>query len=248
MPNLGLENKNVDFIYNDNFADSLVVFIGSPATISLKCGNDIFNEVDGFVIVKNKNYKDCVLNLDPTDNGTIHLVVGNTNDNDWNYFEKDVSLNDKEKVIINFNDGSIKTDKLNKDFLISWIKSDLQKLKLNSGIKYLEKGNLSQIIKMVFVHRWKTKETVITQRLLDNLFTLGTIIKPNRKNMNYKWMCFYRDILSKKIKNSRYSVFGFEKLNKFVEYIDGRSKSGNYPNDEMVNSFLEGYSFESLGN
>ena len=248
MPNLGLENKNVDFIYNDNFADSLVVFIGSPATISLKCGNDIFNEVDGFVIVKNKNYKDCVLNLDPTDNGTIHLVVGNTNDNDWNYFEKDVSLNDKEKVIINFNDGSIKTDKLNKDFLISWIKSDLQKLKLNSGIKYLEKGNLSQIIKMVFVYRWKTKETVITQRLLDNLFTLGTIIKPNRKNMNYKWMCFYRDILSKKIKNSRYSVFGFEKLNKFVEYIDGRSKSGNYPNDEMVNSFLEGYSFESLGN
>jgi len=105
MSNLGLENKNVDFIYNDNFADSLVVFIGSPTTISLKCGNDIFSETDGFVVIKNKNYKDCILNLDPTDNGTVHLVTGNTNDNDWNYFEKDVSLNNKEKVIINFNDG-----------------------------------------------------------------------------------------------------------------------------------------------
>lgn len=241
MSKLGLESKIIDSIYNDNFADSLVVFVGSPATISLKCGDDVLNEVDGFVVAKNKNYKDCILNINPTDNGIVHLVMGNTNDNDWNYIEKEVSLNNKEKVIINFTDGSIKTDKSNKDFLLSWIKSDLQQIKLDSAIKYLEKGNLNQVVKMVFVYRWKTKEMIISQRILDNLFILGSINKPNKKNMNYKLMYIDKDYLSKKMKNNRCSAYSFDKLNKFIEY-------GKYPDDEMTKSFFDGYLMETLGN
>lgn len=241
MSKLGLESKKVDFIYNDNFANSLIVFVGSPATVSLKCENDIFNEVDGFVVINNKNYKDCSLNLNPIDNGTVHLVVGNTNNNDWNYIEKKVSLSNKEKVIINFSDGSIKIDKLNKDFLISWIKSDLQQIKLDSAIKYLEKGNLNQVVKMVFVYRWKTKEMIVSQRILNNLFILGSINKPNKKNINYKWIYINKDYLSKRIKNNRYSVYSFDKLNKFIEYK-------KYPDEEMARSFFDGYLMEALGN
>lgn len=241
MSKLGLESKKVDFIYNDNFANSLIVFVGSPATVSLKCENDIFNEVDGFVVINNKNYKDCSLNLNPIDNGTVHLVVGNTNNNDWNYIEKEVSLSNKEKVIINFSDGSIKTDKLNKDFLISWIKSDLQQIKLDSAIKYLEKGNLNQVVKMIFVYRWKTKEMVVSQRILNNLFILGSINKPNKKNINYKWIYINKDYLSKRIKNNRYSAYSFDKLNKFIEYK-------KYPDEEMARSFFDGYLMEALGN
>ena len=248
MSSLGLENKNINFVYNDNFTDSLMVFIGSPATISLKCGNDVFNEIDSFIVAKNKNYKDCILNLNPTDNGTVHLIVGNTNDNNWNYIEKNVVLNKPENIIIDFNNGEIKVDKRNKEFLLSWIKSDLQQLNLSEAIKYLDKGNMSQVIKMVFAYRWKTKEMVITQRVLDNLFILGSINKPNRRNINYKWMYLNKYFLSKKVKATRYSVFGFENLNKLINYLNSGMKNKIYPDDEIVKILLNGYTSEVLGN
>jgi hypothetical protein len=248
MSNLGLENKNIDFKYSDNFSDSLVVFVGSPATVSLKCGNDTFEENDGFVVVKNKKYNECILNLNPTGNGVVHLVLGNTNNNDWNYIEKNVTLNNPEKVIINFNNGNIKTDKRNKDFLISWIRTDLLQLGLDKAVRYLEKGDLKQVINTVFVYRSKTKETIISQRILDNLFILGSIDKPNKRFFNYRWMYMNRDYLSNKIKMNHFSVLSFEKLEKLIDRADNDMKNENCPDEEIIKSFSDGYSSETLGN
>ena len=38
----------------------------------------VYEEKDGFIVAKGKSYSNCDLNLSPTDNGTVHLVLGNT--------------------------------------------------------------------------------------------------------------------------------------------------------------------------
>jgi len=238
MFDLGLENKNIDFKYSDNFADSLVIFVGSPATISIKCGNDTFEENNGFVVVKNKKYNECVLNLNPTGSGIIHLVLGNTKNDDWNYIEKNVVLNNPEKILIDFDKAKIETNKQNKNFLISWIKSDLQQIKLNEAIKYLERGDLARVVNMVFIYRSKTKEAVISQRVLDNLFILASIDKPNKKMMNGKWM--YINVKFNKRNMSRFSALSWDKLEKL--------KDDDCVGSEMVDSLSDGYTSEILGN
>ena len=248
MSNLGLESKDLDFVYDDNFSNSLVVFVGSPAKISVKCGNDIFEENDSFVIINNKNYDECILRLDPTDNGIVHLVLGNTNDNDWNYIEKNVVFNKPEEVLIDFKNGEVKTDKRNKEFLISWIKSDLQQIGLSGAIKYLDQRNLNRVVKMVFAYRWKTKEMIISQRILDNLFILGSINKPNKRMINYKWMYLNRDYLSRKTKFNHFSASSFEKLNRLINYMDIGIKKGYFIDEEMMKLLSDGYTMEILGN
>jgi len=244
MSNLGLENKSINSIYNDNFSDSLVVFVGSPATVSVKCGNDTYMENDGFVVIKNKKYNECDLNLNPTDNGVVHLVMGNTNNSDWNYIEKSVTLNNFEKVFVDFNKGDIKIDKRNKDFLISWIKSDLKLLGLDKAIKFLDKGNFKQVINMVFAYRWKTREMIISQRILDNLFILGSINGPNKRFYNYNWMYMYWNFLGKIMHKNYLSIMSFNKFGEIVDF----SKNKNYPNEEIIKSLSDGYNSEILGN
>jgi len=244
ISNLGLENKNINFIYNDNFSDSLVIFVGSPATVSVKCGNDTYVENDGFVVIKNKKYNECDLNLSPTDNGIVHLVMGNTNNSDWNYIEKNVTLNNSEKVFIDFNKGDIKIDKRNKNFLMSWIKSDLKLLGLDKAIKFLDRGNFRQVINMVFAYRWKTRETIISQRILDNLFNLGSINGPNKRFYNYNWMYMHWNFLGKIMRKNYFSIMSFNKLGEIVDF----SKNKNYPNEEIMKSLSDGYNSEILGN
>jgi len=233
----------------------LVVFVGSPATVLVKCENDVFEENDGFIVIKNNNYSNCNLSLNPTDNGVVHLVLGNTSNNNWNYIEKNVTLNKSEKLVVDFNKAEIKVDKENKDFLISSIKSDLQQLNLSNGIKYLNKGDLVRVVGVVFSYRSKTKETIVSQRILDNLFILASINNPNRKLTNYKLLNIYKDFLiktvefrSKKKSLSQFAALSFKNLEKLIDDVNDGVKSGNYPNYLMVSSLSAGYSLEVLGN
>jgi hypothetical protein len=185
----------------------------------------------------------------------VHLVLGNTNDNDWSYIEKNVALNKPEKFILDFNKPEIKVDKDNKEFLISSIKFDLQQLGLTNAIKYLDNGDLIKIAGAVFVYRSKTKETMISQRVLNNLFILASIENPDKKIISYGLLNIYKDFLNRtmelKYKNKNMSQFvalSFKNLEKLVEDTNNGVKIKNYPNWLMVNTLSTGYGLEVLGN
>ncbi len=250
---LGLTNKNINFNYQDNFSDSLVVFVGSPAKATLKCGNETFEEKDGFVLVKNRNYQDCDLLLSPTDNGTVHLMTGNTKDNQWQYFEKEVQIGFNENLEINFSDGEITDDKSNADFLKKQIEADLRKISLSKGIKSLNKNELTKVALYVFEYRAKNNERIITQRILDNLFYLAAIVGPDKNKENYKTLSNYVNLMedtlnfkSKRKTISKNSVLSLVQLQTLENRVKEMVKKKSYPSYSMVLVLSGGYGVEIL--
>jgi hypothetical protein len=250
---IGLEKKKIEFVYNDNFKDSLVVFIGSPAKAELKCGNEIYQEENGFIVVKNKNYQDCDLNLSPTDNGLVHIVSGNTKQNKWNYSEKEVKLGNNFILKVLFNDGSIFKDKRNKKILEDQIRDDLKTLGLSKAVKFFEKGDLSQVAIMIFEYRNKTKEQVISQRLLDNLFYLSIITNSNKYKSDYRLFDKYVDVIeltvdlkSKRSVLNKDSVKSFALLKDLQNKIDDNVANKIYPNYSIVAVLASGYGLEAI--
>lgn len=250
---LGLANKNINFNYQDNFSDSLVVFVGSPAKATLKCGNETFEEKDGFVLVKNRNYQDCDLSLSPTDNGTVHLVTGNTKDNQWQYFEKEVRIGFNENLEINFIDGEITDDKSNADFLKKQIEADLKKISLSKGVKSLDKNELTKVALYVFEYRAKNNERIITQRILDNLFYLAAIVGPDKNKENYKTLSSYVNLMedtlnfkSKRKTISKNSVLSLVQLQTLENRVKEMVKEKSYPSYSMVLVLSGGYGVEIL--
>jgi len=250
---LNLENKNFSFNYVDNFSDSLVVFIGSPAKAKLVCKDKIFEEIEGFIIVKNQGFNNCELLLYPTDSGVVHLVFGNTKSSNWNYLEKDVTVGKNEKIQINFSSGKIFYEKSDSKNLIKLIKSDLQELKLNKTIKFLERGDFVRVINDVFEFRSTNSERIVSQRILDNLFILSTIITQEKNNFGVKWLNDYLDFLDKmtiwkSIRKpiSRNSAVSFTNLEKLVEEIEFVNNNKNYPSYQLIKALVLGYSMEIL--
>jgi len=252
---LGLNNKMINFSYIDNFSDSLIVFIGSPATGKLICRGIVFEEIEGFILAPNENFKECELVLSPTNNGTVHLIFGNTNNNNWTYLEKEVIIGKNEKIQINFTNGKLVYEWSNRDFLINSIKSDLKELNLNKAIYYLEKNDLTKVVAYVFYFRDKDDERIISQRILDNLFTLASIIGPDKRKFDYKWIDKHLDLVDKLVAfktkrkplsiNSAKSWVTLENLNENIENMINEKK---YPNYSVVNVLLAGYSKEILMN
>jgi pimeloyl-ACP methyl ester carboxylesterase len=252
---IGLENKNITFNYSDNFSDSFIIFVGSPVTSLLKCGNDIYQENDGFILVKDKDYIDCDLNLSPTDNGTVHVVLGNLRNNIWNYFEDEVTLGNSEKIKIDYKKAEIKIDVSNKQLLRDQIKSDLEKLGLKKAVKFLDKNDLGKVVWYVFEYREKNGERIISQRILDNLFILGSIISQDKVIGNSRWLNMYAELMEKTLeikskrknipKKSVESLIQLQKMeNKINQMIEDR-QSFNYL---LVTSLALGYGGEILSN
>jgi len=74
-----------------------VFYLGSPATMKVKCGEQEFDEVNGWVIADNWGSGDCDVSLTGKDGGgTYHLVVGDYEN--WQYFEGEIA--DQEIVNI----------------------------------------------------------------------------------------------------------------------------------------------------
>lgn len=252
---VGLSSINISSEYVDNFSDGLVVFVGSPVTSFLKCGNDIYQEDSGFILVKNKNYSECDLNLSPTDSGMVHVVLGNTTTNEWNYFENEVSLNNPEKIKIDYKRAEIKIDVSNKQLLKDEIKSDLGKLGLNKAIKFLDKNDLGKVAWYVFEYRKNNSERVISQRILDNLFIYSSIVSPDKIRGNYRWLDLYIDLMEKtlEIKSKRKnipkkSVESLIQLKNLEDKIDLVVKSKKYPDYSVAVGLALGYGSEVIEN
>lgn len=250
---LSLGNRNVDFEYTDNFENSLVVFIGSPAKAELNCDGDTYYEDNGFIVAKDKSYSDCDLKLSPTNNGLVHVVLGNTGNNSWSYFEKEVKNEVVETVKIDFKDASIANDKDNEDFLRNQIKFDLETLKLSKVIKFLNKNDFAKVAVAVFGYREKNNEREITQRILDNLFKLSLITGLDKKKDNYKLLSSYVDLieLSISVKSKRKPIsdesgVSLVRLGELEGTVKSLVKQKDYPNYSLVWVLANGYGFESL--
>ena len=90
---------------NDNLDKKLIFFIGSPAYLDVKCDNEQskISDVDGFVVIDDKNYKDCIVSVIGTGNGAYHLLNGQISKEDsWVYknAETKQSKVDKYRVIV----------------------------------------------------------------------------------------------------------------------------------------------------
>lgn len=182
---LGLGNTQPMAFENTDLSNRLVFYMGSPAGMSVKCDQEeaVFDD-SGFVVIKNKSYEKCTVNLIGTGNGTYHLVLGNTDDEkSWNYFEDKISVGETRSFSVEPESGDLVLDTVTADYLYKLIKSDLEALKLqftnseliNSALIAVDNKNESLIMDKIFEFRKKEKETIISKRVLDNVETLLVI-------------------------------------------------------------------------
>lgn len=250
---LDLINRNISVEYVDNFSDSLLVFIGSPATGKLICSGQIFEENEGFILASNQDFNNCNLELSPTDNGKVHLVFGNTKNSDWEYLEKDVVKDEVERLEISFSQGRIVSNKNNKNFLLSMIKNDLKTLGLNKAIQLLDKNDYIKVLAYVFKYRETHEEKIISQRILDNVLIISTINNSDRKRFDYKLVEKYIKLIEAVI-SLKYRVkplpsdnaVAFEVLKIFGKEVKFLIQNSTYPNFWIAHTLLAGYSREIL--
>jgi pimeloyl-ACP methyl ester carboxylesterase len=161
-----------------NFLDSLVFFIGSPADLAVKCDNDAeVNDQDGLIIMKNNNYKKCLLSLKGNNNGIYHLVSGTTGQiNNWKYLENQITTGEDLKFYIDAKTGEISDDDSNVSYLNKLIERDIKLLlnrynnssNLNNALSQLNKNKIDVLIDYIFKFRKQTKEDEVSNRILNN--------------------------------------------------------------------------------
>jgi len=247
LTNLGL---NADISMENNVFDLnnyLVFFIGSPATLSVSCdGKQPVLEDDGFVVIKNESYKSCEVKTKATDNGLIHLVLGNTNNNNWSYFEDEVTKNEENKIIINPNNGEVVNDLKNVKFIKQIILDDLNKLlikypkdnDLKQSISFTKMNQPALVLNKIFNFRRNKNEILSTEKVVENLVLWNSFLNKCSKNMvinDYKLNIKYSDLLEKLtffVKNKNYfdenTALNFESMNKYLDDAKEMIDSKNY--------------------
>lgn len=169
----------VGVVSNFDYSNATVFYLGSPATMSLVCGGDVFNmDSMGFVVVGG-NYKVCQINLTGTDGGgEYHLVWGNTsNPSNWNYLEDDIKDEQNKKLIIDMTRGELSLETGNSAAIYALINRDLSVLKLNypknksllSAYEAFKNKNWNLFINKFFDFRREIKESIISNRVIDYL-------------------------------------------------------------------------------
>jgi len=249
---LGLENKIINFIYSDNFKDSLVVFVGSPATAELKCGSDVFAENDGFIVAKDRDYNECNLTLSPTGDGLVHLILGNTKENKWNYFEKEVGVGTTNAMVVDFDNGWVIEDGKTENFLRDQIRMDLNSLGLTNVVTDFDQGFLTKVATRVFEYRKQNDERIISQRTLDYLFDLSNIIAWDKKKNDFGSLSNYVDsvenMMKIKLKHQeidRNSAVSLIQLNNLKSNVLSMANNTN-TSYSMAVVLASGYSTEAI--
>ncbi len=207
MTEIGLSQVSM-ISENEDLENNLVVFVGSPVNYSVKCDSDSpVSDNNGFVVIKNKNYTSCDINLVGIGDGLMHIVIGNTDDNNWSYWEKNITNGEVDDIKIDPRNGQIINNKDNILFLKSIIKADINSLillnqdnkDLKAVLKFLDKNQPNLLIKNVFDFRKKSNENIISQKIIDN-----TTI----------WLSLVDRCLVKK------ATDGFKRVNNYQDLID----------------------------
>lgn len=271
MMEIGLSQVNIATGSQD-LSDSLVVFVGSPVDYSVKCDNEPpVLEDNGFVIIKNKNYKFCNINLVGNGNGLVHVVTGNTNNNNWSYWEKNITNGEVNNIKINPNDGEIINDKNSILFLKSMIKSDINSLlllnknnrDLREALKSLDKNQPRLLIKNVFDFRRKSNEVIVSQKIINNTTIWLSLIdncSKNRPIIGFKIVNNYQKLIDrlinlkikKGVKFNENVAISYQEMDDLLKInkskIDKKDYSGVCANNFVALNYGSEVLFKSHGN
>ena len=101
--NMILNRLDLGVTVNQNISypqKQAVYYLGSPATMSVNCGGNPIQDIDGWVMIADKDLSSCQVNLTGKDGGgTYHLVSGDGQS--WNYFEGEINDGETKNVDIN---------------------------------------------------------------------------------------------------------------------------------------------------
>ena len=166
-----------------------VFYLGSPANMTVKCGEVEKSDIDGWVIFENQDAKNCQVKLTGKDQGgTFHLVIGD--DNNWQYFEGNI----KKDQIIKFLENQTKD---------SWqiLRDDFEKIGAKLALKSAKKENIMETVDAYMLFRLTKENFKYSEEILDNL----KIILSKRKvgvmenNMTYYLAEWKKDLVEKRI-------------------------------------------------
>ena len=247
MTEIGLSQTDVIGETQD-LSNSLVVFVGSPVNYSVKCDNESpVNDDNGFVVIKNNNYKSCNINLVGIGNGLIHVVTGNTNDDNWSYWEKNIIKGEINNIKINPTNGQIINDKDNISFLKSIIKADINSLLtsnknnkfLKEALKNLDKNQPKILIVNIFGFRNGNNERILSEKIIDNStiwLSLVNKCSKNEANSGLKIISSYQNLINNLIsvknkkgsKISENAAISYQKMDKILESNQNKINQKDY--------------------
>lgn len=165
LTELGL-GKTIADIANSNF-NGAVFYLGSPATIKVNCGGGDLSGTDGFVLVANKNISDCTVKLTGTDNGTYHLVMGNSNDNEsWKYSEGNIVVDQNKNISVNVTDFWYEQMLRETNLLLSTYPSNAN---LKNMVVAINAKNRTNLLNYYLLFRKQKLENIITWRMVNYL-------------------------------------------------------------------------------
>ncbi|MDD3002968.1 MAG: hypothetical protein PHS06_03830 [Candidatus Shapirobacteria bacterium] len=256
MIEVGLSQVDMVGEFQD-LSNNLVVFVGSPVDYSVKCDSESpVNDNDGFVVIKNKNYKSCNINLVGNGDGLIHVVAGNTNDTNWSYWEKNITNGEINNIKINPINGQIVNNKDNISFLKTIIKADINSLlvlnknnkELKEALKSLDKNQPKILIRNIFNFRMGKSEMVISEKIIDNTtswLSLTNNCSKNEASKGFKVVDGYQDLIDNLIKLNKNkrgfkvnenAAISYQKMNEILELNQNELKQKNYT-DVCANNF-----------
>ena len=144
-----------------------VFYLGSPAEMTVNCGGVGVADTNGWVTVVNKNISDCGVNLLGTENGTYHLVMGNSgDDNSWQYSEGEIGIGETKNVSVT--DKNYWYDQILRETneLLEQFGGNSNLLKIKTAA---EGKSFDQLLSAYLAFRKEKKETKITTDMVSYL-------------------------------------------------------------------------------
>lgn len=140
-----------------------VYYLGSPATMSVNCGETMVWDIDGWIMMPDKDISSCQVNLVGKDGGgTYHLVSGDSES--WNYYEGEID----DAEMVNINNNEIENH---------WImlKKAVIEIGATNVISPIDKRNIAITIDEYIKFRKLNKVFKNSEDMIDNLkFILNT--------------------------------------------------------------------------
>jgi pimeloyl-ACP methyl ester carboxylesterase len=165
LSELGLGVTIAEVATNSN--PMAVFYLGSPAEMTVNCGGVGVVDTDGWVTVVNKNISDCWVNLLGIENGTYHLVMGNSgDDSSWQYSEGQIGVGETKNISIV--DKNYWYDQVLRETneLLGQFGGNSNLLKIKTAA---EGKNFDQLLSAYLAFRKEKKETKITVDMVNYL-------------------------------------------------------------------------------
>ena len=158
--NMILNRLDLGVTVNQNISypqKQAVYYLGSPATMSVNCGENPIQDIDGWVMIADKDLSSCQINLTGKDGGgTYHLVSGDGQS--WNYFEGEI------------NDGETKNVDINEiENRWAMLKKSAMAIGATNMILPIDRGNILDTIQEYINFRKNKKIFKNSEDILDNL-------------------------------------------------------------------------------